>query len=36
MRTSPVERVVLRLRIVTISDGAEVPSWEDLINDDLQ
>jgi hypothetical protein len=34
MRTSPVERVVLRLRIVTISDGIEVPSWEDLINDD--
>lgn len=33
-RTSPVERVVLRLRIVTIADGADVPSWEDLIEED--
>jgi hypothetical protein len=33
-RTSAVERVVLRLRIVTIADGADVPTWEDLIDDD--
>jgi hypothetical protein len=34
VRTSPVERVVLRLRIVTIADGAEVPSWEDVAESD--
>jgi hypothetical protein len=33
-RTSAVERVVLRLRIVTIADGAEVPSWDELIAED--
>lgn len=33
VRTSPVERVVLRLRIVTIADGADVPSWQDLVDD---
>ncbi len=33
-RTSAVERVVLRLRIVTIADGAEVPSWEELVEAD--
>jgi hypothetical protein len=33
-RTSPVERVVLRMRIVTIADGAEAPAWEDLIAED--
>lgn len=34
VRTSPVDRVVLRLRIVTIADGADVPSWEDVVEDD--
>jgi hypothetical protein len=34
VRTSPVERVVLRLRIVTIADGAEVPSWEEIVEQD--
>jgi hypothetical protein len=33
-RTSAVERVVLRMRIVTIADGVDVPSWEDLIDDE--
>jgi len=33
-RTSPVERVVLRLRIVTITDGSDVPSWDELVADD--
>jgi hypothetical protein len=33
-RTSQVERVVLRLRIVTIADGIEVPTWDDLVADD--
>jgi hypothetical protein len=33
-RTSAVERVVLRMRIVTIADGADVPSWEDLVEDE--
>lgn len=33
-RTSAVERVVLRVRIVTITDGASVPSWEELSEDD--
>jgi hypothetical protein len=33
VRTSPVERVVLRLRIVTIADGADVPAWEDVAPD---
>ncbi|MFI5306277.1 MAG: hypothetical protein ACHQ53_02930 [Polyangiales bacterium] len=33
-RTSQVERVVLRLRIVTIADGNEVPTWDDLVADD--
>jgi hypothetical protein len=32
VRTSPVDRVVLRLRIVTIADGADVPTWEDVID----
>jgi hypothetical protein len=32
-RTSSVERVVLRLRIVTITDGTSVPSWSDLVDD---
>jgi hypothetical protein len=32
VRTSPVERVVLRLRIVTIADGADAPAWEDVID----
>lgn len=36
VRTSPVERVVLRLRIVTIADGADVPSWEDVVEADDQ
>ena len=34
VRTSPVERVVLRMRIVTIADGADVPSWEDVVEGD--
>ena len=34
VRTSPVDRVVLRLRIVTIADGADVPSWEDVVDED--
>jgi hypothetical protein len=33
-RTSAVERVVLRMRIVTIADGAEVPTWDQLVADD--
>jgi hypothetical protein len=33
-RTSAVERVVLRMRIVTIADGVDVPSWEDLVEDE--
>ena len=33
VRTSPVDRVVLRLRIVTIADGADVPSWEDVVDE---
>ncbi len=33
-RTSAVERVVLRLRIVTIADGIEVPSWDELVAQD--
>jgi len=32
-RTSSVERVVLRLRIVTITDGTTVPSWDDFVDD---
>jgi hypothetical protein len=34
VRTSPVDRMVLRLRVVTIADGAEVPSWEEVVDDD--
>lgn len=33
-RTSVVERVVMRLRFVTITDGSEVPSWDDLVTGD--
>jgi hypothetical protein len=33
-RTSAVERVLLRLRIVTIVDGGEAPSWEELVSDE--
>jgi hypothetical protein len=33
-RTSAVERIVLRVQIVTIVDGTEVPSWDDLVADD--
>jgi len=34
VRTSPVERVVLRLRIVTIADGNDVPSWDEMVEAD--
>jgi hypothetical protein len=34
VRTSPVDRVVLRLRIVTIADGADAPAWEDVVDAD--
>jgi hypothetical protein len=34
VRTSPVDRVVLRMRIVTIADGADVPSWDDVVDQD--
>lgn len=34
VRTSAVERVVLRLRIVTIADDGDVPSWEDVVDSD--
>jgi hypothetical protein len=33
-RTSVVERVVLRMRIVTIADGTDVPSWDQLVAED--
>lgn len=33
-RTSAVERVVLRMRIVTIADGTDVPSWDELVAED--
>ena len=33
-RTSTVERVVMRMRIVTITDGGDVPSWDELVADD--
>jgi hypothetical protein len=33
-RTSVVERIVMRLRFVTITDGSEVPSWDELITED--
>ncbi len=34
VRTSPVDRVVLRLRNVTIADGADAPAWEDVVDAD--
>jgi hypothetical protein len=33
-RTSVVERIVMRLRFVTITDGSEVPSWDELVSED--
>jgi hypothetical protein len=33
-RTSAVERVVLRVHIVTIVDGTDVPSWDDIVDGD--
>ena len=33
-RTSVVERIVMRLRFVTITDGSDVPSWDELIAED--
>jgi hypothetical protein len=33
-RTSVVERIVMRLRFVTITDGNDVPSWDELIQED--
>jgi hypothetical protein len=33
-RTSAVERIVLRIHIVTIVDGTEVPSWNDVVDGD--
>lgn len=32
-RTSAVTRVVLRLRVVSVTDAAQVPSWEDVSSD---
>ena len=32
-RTSAVTRVVLRLRVVTVTEAGFVPSWEDLSED---
>ena len=31
---SVVERIVMRLRFVTITDGSEVPSWDELIEEE--
>ena len=33
-RTSPVERVVMRLHISTITSSGQVPSWDDVAGDD--
>ena len=33
-RTSPVERVVMRLHVSTITGSGQVPSWDDVAGDD--
>jgi hypothetical protein len=33
-RTSAVERIVLRIHIVTIVDGSEIPAWDDIVDND--